>query len=256
MVAYQLTKLTLLLMYPLTQSLLVIVVSLTLVLLGARRTGYFLLFGAFVWLYVCSTSVFADWLMSTLEDDYPPKALSVLAESEAIVVLGGATRGDTHMSTLGDLNQQADRLSHAVGLFRARKAPIILLSGGSSDPSARPEAQIMRDHLLNMGVPEQAILMERNSRNTYENAMYTAMLLEKDGIDRILLVTSAFHMRRAERLFTLRGLTVVPAPTDYQRLISQPVVSGWLPTAEDLLRSTYAIREHVAYWAYVMQGRM
>ena len=56
---------------------------------------------ALSWLYLCSTAVFADYLMGTLEDPYPPKALSVTADADVIVLLGGAIRGDTHMGTLG-----------------------------------------------------------------------------------------------------------------------------------------------------------
>ena len=254
--SFELTKLLSLLVYPLSQTLTLHVLSVFLLLFGARRTGCCLAILTTLWLYLCSIGATADWLMGSLEDSYPPKALPVVPMADAIVVLGGATRGDTHMSALGDLNQQADRLVHAARLFNAGKAPLIVLSGGATQPGARPEAQLMRDHLVNMGVPEKAILTEEGSRNTYENAQFSKVVLDKRDAEQILLVTSAFHMRRAERLFNGRQLTVIPAPTDYQRLIVDPVVPRWLPTVDDLARSTYAIREHVGYWVYVIQGRI
>ncbi len=63
--------------------------------------------------------------MGTLERGFVPRAMSVIAPADAIVLLGGAMRGDTHMGTLPDLNQHADRLVHAVALYKAGKAPVI-----------------------------------------------------------------------------------------------------------------------------------
>jgi len=142
---------------------------------------------------------------------------------------------------------------HAVALYKAGKAPLVLLSGGGPQ-GARSEAEQMRDHLELMGVPAAAMLLEQDSRNTYQNALYSAALLKQRGIDRILLVTSAFHMRRAEQLFSLQGLEVIPAPTDYQRLAGSSVLVPLVPLAGNLARSTYALHEHLGYWAYRYRG--
>jgi uncharacterized SAM-binding protein YcdF (DUF218 family) len=208
---------------------------------------------AVIWLYVCSTALFADFLMGTLEQDFRPRAMSVMGEADAIVVLGGAIRGDTHMGTLPDLNQQADRLVYAVALYKAGKAPLIVLSGGSHG-DARPEAQLMRETLVVMGVPTRDMLLEGASRDTHDNALYTAVVLNGKGVRRILLVTSAFHMRRAAALFEAQGFEVVPTPTDYQRLVATPVLPRWLPTVDDLARTTIALREYAGYWVYRYKG--
>lgn len=208
---------------------------------------------AFAWLYLCSTAWFADLLMGQLEDGFRPKALSVIPEADAIVLLGGATRGDTHLSGLGDLNQQADRIVHALQLYRAGKAPLILLSGGA-DRNSRPEAELMHEHLELMGVSPQAMLSERKSRDTRENAVYSTILLRDKGVRSILLVTSGFHMRRAVPLFEAQGLVVIPAPTDFQRLVGRSAVPRWLPTADDLVRTTYALREFAGYEVYRWRG--
>ena len=133
-----------LLVYPLSQALLLGILALSLWLLGWSRAGVIALAMALAWLYLCSTALVADGLMASLERDYPPRALSATPEAEAIVLLGGATRGDTHMSTLGDLNQQADRLVHAVALYKAGRAPVVLLSGGGQ-PGGRAEAEVIRE---------------------------------------------------------------------------------------------------------------
>ena len=252
-ITFQLTKLLSLLLYPLNQAILLALLALLALLLHRSRTAVCSLAVAIAWLYLCSTAVFADFLMGTLEDPYPPRALSVTARADAIVLLGGAIRGDVHMGSLGDLNQQADRLVHAVALYKAGKAPRLLVTGGGA-PGERSEAEIMRDLLQVMGVPEPAILMEDRSRNTYQNAIYTAAKLEQLGLNKILLVTSAFHMRRSEALFAARGLEIIPAPTDYQRLIGPAVVPRWLPGVSDLWRTTHALHEILGYRVYRYRG--
>ena len=193
--------------------------------------------------------------MGRLEDDYPPKALSALPAADAIVLLGGAIRGDTHMGTLGDMNQQADRLVYAVALYRAGKAPRLLVTGGGED-GVRPEAAIMADLLQVMGVPPHALVLEDKSRTTYQNALNSAVLLNTLGARRILLVTSAFHMPRSVPLFRAQGLEVIPAPTDYQRLVAPEasVLPGWLPSVSNLWRSTHALHETLGYWVYRIRG--
>jgi len=206
-----------------------------------------------VWLYACSTALAADFLMASLEDDFRPKAMSVVPKADAIVVLGGATRGDTYWSSMADLNAAADRLTHAVSLYKAKKAPLVLLSGGSTTGS-RPEAEQLRDYMVLMGLPDRALLMERQSLDTQQNARYSALILQGRDVRRILLVTSAYHMSRAVPLFERQGFEVIPAPTDYQRLVGIPAVPRWLPTADDLWRSTAAIKEYVGFLYYRAQG--
>ncbi|WP_243391600.1 YdcF family protein [Pseudohalioglobus lutimaris] len=246
-ISFALTKLLSLLVYPLSFSLLLGVLAL--LCRRWRRISSTLSVVALAWLYACSTALVADRLMASLEDQYPPKAMSVLPAAEAIVVLGGATRGDTHMSSMADLNARADRLTHAVALYKANKAPLVLLSGGAPEGS-RAEALQMADFLELMGVPRTALLLEQQSRDTRQNASYSGVLLEARGVKRILLVTSAFHLRRAVPLFEREGLTVIPAPADFQQLVAEPSILRWLPTVEALSRSTYAIREYVGYFYY------
>ena len=71
---------------------------------------------------------------------------------------------------------------------------------------------------------------------------------------KILLVTSAFHMRRAEGVFAAQGLEVIPAPTDFQRLVGVSTLPGGTPTVSNLWRSTYALHELLGYWVYRYKG--
>lgn len=112
----------------------------------------------------------------------------------------------------------------------------------------------MRDLLILMGVPLSAMQLERQARNTRENALYTGEMLRERGVRRILLVTSALHMRRAVPLFEDQGLEVFAAPTDYQRLVDNSLVPGWLPGVGNLARSSEALHELVGFWFYRWRG--
>lgn len=249
MFSFEVTKLLSLLAFPLSQVLLLLLLAILARLIGGTRSATVLITMAFIWLYASSTALVADGLMASLESDYRARSVSKIEQAEAIVVLGGATSGATHGNRLADMNGQADRLLHAQTLYKAGKAPVIVVSGGSRSWEA-PEAVLMAEILQQMGVPEASILQERISRNTQENARYTRDLLEKHDINKVLLVTSAFHMKRAETMFRLAGVSVIPAATDYQVVNAPAVVPKWLPTVEALQRTTYAIREYLAFWVY------
>ena len=148
------------------------------------------------------------------------------------------------------LHSAADRVWYAARLFHAGKAPLLILSGGS-DPEyqAFSEARAMATFLSDLRVPDQAMVLEEQSRNTRQNAAYSAALLKARGIDRILLVTSALHMPRAMALFTARGLQVIPAPTDFEASqLPQPGLLAWLPDVGALDASGRAIKELVGKW--------
>ena len=251
MTSVVLSKWLALFLYPLNQCLLLGLIALVLLYRKRARPGFYCALVAFGWLYLSSTALIANTLMGFLERDYTPRAMSVVPEVDAIVLLGGAMRGDMHMGTLPDLNQQADRLVHAVALYKAGKAPAILLTGGAH-PEDRPESEQMRDLLRVMGVPESAMWLETQSRNTHDNAVFCARLLGERGLQRILLVTSAFHMRRAEALFSAQGLEVIPAPTDYQRPLAAGF--GFRPSMKNLYRTTLAIHEIAGFQVYRWRG--
>jgi uncharacterized SAM-binding protein YcdF (DUF218 family) len=253
MASFTLVKLASLLVYPLSLSLLLLVLALLLSRLQWTRSSNWTLLLATGWLYLSSTAFFANFLMASLERDFVPRAMSVLAPADAIVLLGGAMRGDTHMSTLADLNDHADRLVHAAALYKAGKAPVLLLTGGAAE-GVRTEAEQMKDILAVMGIPAGSMILESSSRNTHDNAVYSAQMLKSRGMRRILLVTSAYHMRRSAALFAAQGLEVVPAPSDFQILVVDETLPQWLPLASSLSRTTTALHEIVGYWVYRWQG--
>ena len=242
-----LSRLVILLLSPLGMALCVAAVAL---LLGWRRhlrVAMGLGLTAFVWLWAWSMPVLSHWLGNTVENQYPPVPIASIPAAPALVLLGGSVYPPSGHNTEIDLNSAADRVWYAARLFHAGKAPLLLLSGGS-DPQrqAFSEARAMAIFLADLGVPAQAMLLEENSRNTRQNAAFSAALLKARGVDRILLVTSALHMPRAMALFRAQGLQVIPAPTDFEaNQALPPGLSAWLPEAVALDASGRAMKEIV-----------
>jgi len=152
----------------------------------------------------------------------PPRA-------DAIVALGAAFRRDGQASPA-----LVRRARHAIALYEAGAAPLILFTGGPCGGGGRSEAEAMAAIASDSGVPEAAILLEAQARNTRENAVFSAEMLRRRGRRRVLLVTDAFHMPRARLVFRAQGLWVLPAPVPEgpRRLLP------WLREAAALLRDS------------------
>jgi uncharacterized SAM-binding protein YcdF (DUF218 family) len=122
--------------------------------------------------------------------------------AEAIVVLGAKLFEGGRPSPAFE-----GRIERAAELFAAGAAPLVLFSGGGT-PS---EASAGRAYAHTLGVAESACVVEEQSSNTFENARFSATLLEARGIRRVVVVTDGFHLLRAVRLFRLHGLEPIPA---------------------------------------------
>ena len=94
------------------------------------------------------------------------------------------------------------RTETAVNLWKQKRAPLILFSGGSLDPESVSSAELMKRDAVRLGVPGDAILVEPLSSSTEENAGFSAALLNKRGLRTAILVTSPYHQRRASILFS------------------------------------------------------
>ncbi|MEE9274763.1 MAG: YdcF family protein, partial [bacterium] len=118
------------------------------------------------------------------------------------------------------------RTVRAAQLYHEGRAPLLLFSTGGTTYAHLSEAAAMARFARSLGVPPKAILLEEKSRNTEENARFTAALLRERGIARILLVTDPIHMRRARDSFRAQGIGVDIAPTTKIRRLGSRV-GGW-----------------------------
>src|SRR5262245_41255118 len=150
-------------------------------------------------LWVCATPVFANWVFASLERQYPARAIAETPEADVVIVLGGAIGQPFLPRVAADLSDAADRVLHAARLYRAGKAKRILVSAGNLPwmPAARPEAELIKELLVEWGVAGEAIELATASRNTCENAIEVERMQKASGFKSALLVTSASHMPRA-----------------------------------------------------------
>ena len=130
----------------------------------------------------------------------------------AIVVLAGAVHGPTRPVEDRFLGHETYvRCLYAAQLSRLWPAVPIVVTGGALESGLPPYATAMRDELVRRGVAAERIVVEGQSRSTYENAVNTAELLRQRNVKKVALVTSASHMRRAEAAFRRQGVVVSPA---------------------------------------------
>lgn len=250
MIPYAVSKAAIALLSPLGTALVLVTLG---ALLGAfTRAGRLALLLVVVgvgWLWLWSMPVTSEWLVQRVEAPYPAQRAEDTPQAEAIVLLGGGVAPPGPHRLYPDLNEAGDRTWHAARLLHASRASLLVASGGSDPNVTRvSEADAMRTLLLDLGVQPAAIVVEGRSRTTQQNAEFTAAVLAEYKIKRVLLVTSAVHMRRAVKEFERVGFEVVPAATDHSRVNSSGV-ERWLPETRALDASGRAIKEVVGAWA-------
>ena len=212
------------------------------------RGGLWALALSFVWLWVWASPWFLILFGGALESGYPPALVNALPRADAIVVLGGGLASPTAQTCYAELSSGADRGWHAARCYHAGKAPVILFSGVSEGPG-------MKQFLTDLGVPPAHIILESESKNTYENGLFTCEKLKAMKVKRVILVTSAWHLRRAMMTFKRMGVEVVPSGTDYEALtargwLTSKMLAYYLPNADVLNKNSAVLKEHVGYWAY------
>jgi len=209
---------------------------------------------AFALLWVMATPLTAQGLWRWLERPWAPLRPETMPTADAIVVLGGGRH-----PAPGPLRRtewlDADRFFGGLDLFRARRAPLLVFTGGAIalQPGLPTEGDVHRQQALALGFPAKAMVVTPYVRNTAEEARAVAAQLPRGS--RVLLVTSAFHMARASALFTRQGLEVVAYPVDFQARGAWvgSVLKDfryWLPTADGLESSSRALREMLGRLIY------
>lgn len=190
--------------------------------------------------------------------------------ASVMVLLGGGTEPAQAPREHVEVNGAGDRVIHAALLYHAGAADKIIVSGGGiSWLGGRevPASEEMEMLLVLMGVPKDAIIQQNQSNNTYEDALYSAEILNEMGVDEIILVTSAMHMPRSVALFEHQGMTVIPSPTDFKLtqagwdMLFHPsdvetVVMALIPNVSDLGTTTAALKEYIGMVIYSLRGWM
>jgi len=234
---------------PPLNAMLLIIIGLT-IWHNSKRFSLYLIIGGTVLLYIQSMPITTYYLSRYLE--LPPIQLDNIKSSQAIVVLSGGINNNG-IEYNHDVEVGADtliRLKYAAYLAHKFESAEVVVSGGSANLH-KSEGDVMRRSLLNDFHVKNTILIEDKSRNTDENAKYVAKMLLPTGIKTIILVSQAYHVKRAAMLFHKYGFTVIPASTDYHDSIDvQSRTLEFLPSANAMHGTAIALHEIIGYWAY------
>ncbi|TWI01772.1 uncharacterized SAM-binding protein YcdF (DUF218 family) [Luteimonas cucumeris] len=201
---------------------------------------------ALAWSLTWSIPQASDWLRGRLESRYPVVAEATLPQTDAIVVLGGGHYGWVERPGIRIEQLENSRIAAGARAWLSGRAPIVILSGGGAPGDS--EASTMATAIARLGVPRSALILEERSRDTRDNALFTAALAERRGMRRVLLVTSSLHMPRASLLFRQAGVDIVPVPVP-ERATRAEWHDRWLPSFGALWRSGRAWKEYAGLLA-------
>jgi uncharacterized SAM-binding protein YcdF (DUF218 family) len=200
-------------------------------------------------------------LLQSLEWQYLPP--DPVPSADAIVVLSGGTLARIPPRSTLEVSDAGDRVLYAAELFRRGRAHQLMVSGdvATGGLAPRPAAEDMADLLETLGVSKSALVLERKAQNTHDHAAYLCPILLERKITRVLLVTSAIHMRRALGVFrhVCGSIAYTPAPTDFRTTEELPApwyrdVAKLVPTPRAFLDFSDAAHEYLGIWYYRLRG--
>jgi uncharacterized SAM-binding protein YcdF (DUF218 family) len=245
---FALSKLLDLLISPLTWVLVLGALAVPWTRRGARRWRRRRAFAiaAFAVLFVFSIEPVSNGILYSMEHD-APSTYRADVTYDAVVLLGGLTDEEvSHENGQPAYNDNVERIVMTHRLVRDGKARFVVPTGGMS------EALLMAEQLRDWGVEPDRIVIEDRARNTRENAVYTAAIAKQRGWRKVLLVTSAFHMKRSTECFNAVDLDFDTYAVDYRATRSPRT---WIqPRSRFFDVSSAMIRELFGRFIYRLQG--
>jgi uncharacterized SAM-binding protein YcdF (DUF218 family) len=213
---------------------------------------------AFVLLLFFSNEFLSNLAMTYWEPDF--KSFEELPTYEYGVVLTGVTNLSKTAHDRTFFDKGADRVTHAMQLYKLGKVKKILITGGQGfDPTNdNTEALLLQNFLILSGVNEQDIILEDQAKNTYQNAIFSQKILQ--GLDYnfnqpLLIITSAFHMKRSQACFIKAGMNVHTFPVDYySEDINFNIQTLMYPQAESLIIWNRLFKEWTGLVIYKVAG--
>ena len=205
-------------------------------------------------IYVLSIEPVKNLVLAPLENYTPPVSKEAAKGAELIVILGGGTLENSpeegeNGSLTGDSFKRA-----LYGLYLAEqyKLPILYSGGKLFDSQKKTEADIAMKLLAKYNKSGIKLMEESVSRTTYENAIYVK---EKFNPEKVILVTSAYHMKRSLYIFKRAGVECAPAPTDYKIDSWDFNITSWLPKSYEMNCIYKGMKEHIGLLFYMIKYR-
>ena len=210
-------------------------------------------------LVICGLSPLGNYLLYPLESRFPPWAAGAGPPPDGIIVLGASIEADLSVAHNTPVVRGApDRIIAAAALARRYPNARVVFSGGSANLVSNDarEADFAGAIFESLGIDKSRLIMERQSRNTQENAEFSKALVKPGEGERWVLVTSAFHMPRSVGLFRKAGFAVEPYPVDWRVGGPDDLVALSNVAVEGLARTDLAAREWMGLIAYRLTGKI
>jgi len=216
---------------------------------GSKLGWYLLLLGTLT-LLLFSNRFVSNGLVYFLESRYEPATKNTLSNLDIMVVLsGGIRRSNRFNKNFEVMPVTFSRISEGIEAFNQSNAQKLVLSGAGSNTGTKLESQkdgqVMKNLAIQLGVPEENIIVEQNSFNTMEHAIELVKLFPPEKKLKIGLVTSALHMLRSKKAFNkkFQSDSIVPIPVNYIHSSPEFNLKSFIPSSEALSQSTYALHE-------------
>jgi uncharacterized SAM-binding protein YcdF (DUF218 family) len=233
--------------------------GLTVVLWRRRLRGFAAAtLGLALWVLLIGGTDFSAALLRSLERPYAGVKAADLPACDAVVVLGGGFEPSPHEVAELHLTPAGDRIVMALELVRLGKAPVLCIGGSGVVVDGRHfiESELVKAALAERKVTDAELIALGRCTNTCDEARRVRELVRARGWQRVLLVTSASHLRRAMATFRTAGVEAVPAPCNFLGLIGEPI-SPWRlgpPGYGGFARFSTWMREWVGWHVYRARG--
>lgn len=204
-----------------------------------------------------ATKLPGEWL-ARLEQPYTTNNLSILPRADAVVMLGGVLNSSRKDFMGFNFGPAADRAVMAFELMRQHRAPMLVLGGGGATYSSSgllSEGTLLEKWFSTLGLSTNSVISLEASENTHDEALKVKDLAAKRGWQRVILLTSASHMGRAEATFTTLGIKVTPVACDFEgNSFKERRNEVWFPTYEGFYLTSLYLHEIVGWQVYKYRG--
>ena len=224
------------------------------ILIGLIKNKKKLIYIAIGVLYILSTPIFSNNFFKLVEGSEYRKPISAIDSADAIVVLSGMLEinevGDSTYIEWGD----PDRFFEGIALFKAGKAQKLVYTGGKMpwNKAKKTEGKVLKEYAISSGISSEKIFVTKDVENTANETVAVKELISPSK--RIILVTSAYHMYRAKKLFEKQGFEVIPYKVDFKISGNNQITfMDFLPSAINLQLTETGIREIIGRLFYLIK---
>lgn len=209
-----------------------------------KRAKLFLVI-SLVWIFLISYLPFSNMLLKPLENEYKAY-LDINPNIKYLMVLGHGHVTNNEISPHSQLSGSAlMRLTEGIRIFKKLNNAKLILSGYAGDDDITPHAIISKNVAISMGVDENSIITFEKAKDTKEESLFAKELVKDE---KLILVTSAFHMKRAVKLFKEKNIDLIPAPTDFLAKEKNDYLRE--PNSKELRKTELAFHEYIGLaWA-------